>query len=124
MGAWELEDTRLERWHQGRAILIGDAAAPFLPTAGVGASMAMESVAVLADELSRATAGYVAEAIDLYTKRRRGRVDAIQAESRRILKLMGMESPSLAAARNLAMRFATEDLMLFRNISKRMRQPI
>lgn len=121
--AWDLEDTRLDQWHEGRVVLIGDAAAPFLPTAGVGASMAMESAAVLADELSRTTARYVPEAIDLYVKRRRDRVDAVQAESRRILKIMGLESRLLANARNLAMRFTTEDLM-FRNISKRMGQPI
>lgn len=121
--AWDLEDTRLDRWHEGRVVLIGDAAAPFLPTAGVGASMAMESAAVLADELSRTTARYVPEAIDLYVKRRRDRVDAVQAESRRILKIMGLESHLLTNARNLAMRFTTENLM-FRNISKRMGQPI
>ena len=118
-----LADLDLPRWHEGRALLIGDASAAFLPTAGVGASMAMESAAVLADELSRVDARYLPEAIDLFVKRRRARVDAIQNESRRVLKLMAVRSPLLTSARNLAMRFVTEDVM-FRTISSHLKQPI
>ena len=118
-----LADLDLPRWNQGRVLLIGDASAAFLPTAGVGASMAMESAAVLDDELSRVDAHLVPRAIDLFVKRRRDRVDAIQAESRRVLDIMAVRSPFLASMRNLAMRFITEDLM-FRSISRRSEQPI
>lgn len=119
----EMADIKMREWHKGRVLLIGDASAAFLPTAGVGASMAMESAAVLADELSRATPSYVPEAIRLFVERRRRRVDAIQAESRRLLKLMVVESPALASARDAAMRVMSEDLLL-RNISRSMAQPI
>ena len=37
----------------GRVVLIGDAAHGFLPSAGLGASMALESAVVLAEELAR-----------------------------------------------------------------------
>ena len=118
-----LADLDIPRWHEGRVLLIGDASAAFLPTAGVGASMAMESAAVLADELSRTTARHVPNAIDLFVKRRRERVDAIQTESRRVLRLMAVRSPLSAAARDLAMRFVDERRM-FRSISSRLEQPI
>lgn len=49
---WPMTDVRSLRWVRGRVALVGDAAASFLPTAGIGASMALESAAVLADELS------------------------------------------------------------------------
>ena len=49
---WPLRDSRARRWSHGRTVLLGDAAAGFLPTAGIGAGMAMESAGVLADELS------------------------------------------------------------------------
>ncbi|WP_026731113.1 FAD-dependent oxidoreductase [Fischerella sp. PCC 9605] len=100
-----------------------DASATFLPTAGVGASMAMESAADLYDELSRATSKYVPNAIDLFIKRRRNRVDAIQAESRRLAKLMLLKSNLFASGRNSLMRFMSENL-LFLSISTSMNQPI
>ena len=49
---WPLRDSRARRWSHGRTVLLGDAAAGFLPTAGIGAGMAMGSAGVLADELS------------------------------------------------------------------------
>ena len=117
-----LADLDLPHWFKGRVLLIGDASAAFLPTAGVGASMAMESAAVLSDELSRVDAQSVPNAIDLFVKRRRARVNAIQSESRRVLKLMAVRSPLLASARNYAMRFVTEDL-ISKNILVRLAQP-
>lgn len=52
---WRMADVRAPQWTRGRVALVGDAAAAFLPTAGIGASMALESAAVLADELSAPT---------------------------------------------------------------------
>ena len=51
----EFYTLRLEAWYQGRVALVGDACSSFFPFGGlgIGASMAMESAAVLADELSR-----------------------------------------------------------------------
>src|SRR5699024_10623804 len=48
---WPLRDARARRWVVGRTVLLGDAAAGFLPTAGIGAGMAMESASMLAEEL-------------------------------------------------------------------------
>src|SRR5699024_492053 len=45
---WPLQDVRAPRWTTGRTVLLGDAGAGFLPTAGIGAGMAMESAWVLA----------------------------------------------------------------------------
>ena len=63
---WRLSDVRSAEWIRGRVVLLGDAAAAFLPTAGTGVSMAMESAAVLADELSRTNARFVELASSLY----------------------------------------------------------
>src|SRR5699024_10153404 len=40
---WPLADVRAPRWAGPGGVLLGDAAAGFLPTAGIGAAMAMES---------------------------------------------------------------------------------
>lgn len=50
---WPLRDSRARRWSHGRTVLLSDAAAGFLPAAG----MAMESAGVLAEELSALTSG-------------------------------------------------------------------
>jgi len=63
---WPLADQRAASWVKGRVVLLGDAAAAFLPTAGIGASMAMESAAVLADELSRADAEHLDYPLGFY----------------------------------------------------------
>lgn len=62
----DMTELKAPRWHGGRVVLVGDTAAAVLPTAGLGASLAMESAAVLSDELSRADAGHVPVALRLY----------------------------------------------------------
>lgn len=116
-------DVRTDRWQSGRVMLIGDAGAAFLPTAGVGASMAMESAAVLAEELSRVDTAGVPRALDLYVKRRRARVDAIQSESRRVAKLMRLDRKPFIIGRNALIRVLPVELM-FRNVSSRLGEPI
>lgn len=54
---WRLSNVRAPSWVQGRVALVGDAAA------------------VLADELSRTDAAHLSNALDLYVKRRRRRVE-------------------------------------------------
>lgn len=78
---WNFHDCRLQQWHRGRVVLLGDAAVGFLPTAGVGASMAMESAAVLSDVLSRTSVG---RGLALYEKRHRQRVERAQKSSRQM----------------------------------------
>jgi 2-polyprenyl-6-methoxyphenol hydroxylase-like FAD-dependent oxidoreductase len=70
----------LDRWHQGRAVLIGDAAHAAPPHMGEGGSMAMEDAVVLAEELRAAPT--VEDALDRYERRRRPRADWVQQQSR------------------------------------------
>ncbi len=109
---WDLHDCRCDIWSRGRVVLLGDAAAGFLPTAGVGASMAMLSAAALADELSRADAAHVEYALRLYEKRDRKKVESAQDNSRRLAKMMMIESTPLAWGRDQLMKFYTLDRAL------------
>ncbi|HEX6681979.1 MAG TPA: NAD(P)/FAD-dependent oxidoreductase [Candidatus Limnocylindrales bacterium] len=120
---WRMSDVRAPRWVQGRVALVGDAAAAFLPTAGIGASMALESAAVLADELSRTDSIYLPNALELYQRRRRHRVEAAQTQSRRLARLMFLNSARLATLRNRALRFASMEQMVGPLI-KDLRNPI
>lgn len=109
---WDLHDCRTRRWTTGRIVLLGDAAAGFLPTEGVGASMAMLSAAALADELSRADAAHVDYALRLYVRRNKPRVEAAQDNSRRLARMMFVQSTSLVRVRDKLLRFYTLDLAL------------
>jgi salicylate hydroxylase len=101
---WKLTDCRAEHWAVGRAALVGDAAAGFLPTAGIGAGMAMESATVLAHHLRDVSRDGVAEALRAYERAQRPRVEAAQDNSRQLAKLMFRQSSFLAVIRDLAVR--------------------
>jgi len=120
---WRLTDVRAADWTRGRVALLGDAAAAFLPTAGIGASMAMESAAVLADELSRCDARSIPDALSLYVARRRRRVERIQDESRRLARFMFVKSAAVARARDLVLRLYSLD-RLAGSIAKAFDEPI
>lgn len=120
---WPMADVRTTSWVKGRVALVGDAAAAFLPTAGIGASMALESAAVLADELSRTDAEYLPNALELYERRRRSRVEAAQTQSRRLARLMFVRSRRLAALRNRALAHARME-QLVGPLIKQLREPI
>lgn len=101
---WPMSDVRAPRWVHGRVALVGDAAAGFLPTAGIGASMALESAAVLADELSRSDAAHLPNALALYVRRRWRRVLAAQDQSRWLARAVFVRSPLAVSLRNRALR--------------------
>ena len=106
---WPMSDVRASRWARGRVVLCGDAAAGFLPAAGIGASCAMRAAAGLADELSRADTSTVPPALQRYEKRCRGVIERNQTESRRLARAMFVTSPLLARARDhLAARYPAE----------------
>ena len=67
---------RMDHWQKQRVVLVGDACSSYFPFGGlgIGASMAMESAAVLADELSRAGADTIPHALRLYERRRLPRI--------------------------------------------------
>ncbi|MFD2923943.1 FAD-dependent oxidoreductase [Halobacillus naozhouensis] len=119
----KLSDFKTDQWSKGRVVLIGDSAAGFLPTAGIGASMAMESAAVLNDELSRVNEDFVEQAISLFTKRRRERIDKIQLNSRRLAKMMFTKSYFVSNIRDFITSKATEK-QLFKEIGGKMNHPI
>lgn len=116
---WELHDCRTDDWNKGNVILLGDAACGFLPTAGVGASMAMDSASALVDELSRADMNHIEYGIKLYTKRQKKRVEDAQKDSRNLGKLMFVKSNIISAIRDYSIRFYSLK-QLARNISKTM----
>lgn len=120
---WKFHDCRCKHWHRGRVILLGDAAVGFLPTAGVGASMAMESAAALNDELSRTNAERVEQALTLFERRHRGRVERAQAGSRKLGRMMFVRSRVLSAARDQLLRFYSVE-RLVRGIAEIMEEPI
>ena len=75
-----IEWVKLDEWYRGRVILIGDAAHAGPPHMGEGGCMAMEDALVLAEVLRAADS--VEGALEAYVRRRRPRVDWVQAQSR------------------------------------------
>lgn len=102
---WSLTDCRSDAWSVGRVVLLGDAAAGFLPTAGIGAGMAMESAWVLGGLLAGAVPDGVPDALRRYEAAQRPRVEAAQANSRQLARLMFLRGRTLSALRNTVARF-------------------
>ena len=109
---WSLTDCRAPTWTTGHTVLLGDAAAGFLPTAGIGAGMAMESAWVLASMLRCADRAGLPNLLRTFEHGQRPRVEAAQDNSRQLAKLMFHRSRTLAGARELAMRFISVERAL------------
>ena len=99
-------------WSRDRAVLLGDAAAGFLPTAGVGASAAMDSAAALADELSRADIPHLDHALALYERRQRPRVERAQKNSRTLARTMFVHGGAKTFARDQLARLYSLDRLV------------
>lgn len=106
---WPLADVRAQRWTAGRIVLLGDAAAGFLPTVGLGAAMAMESAGVLASHLLGARPADVAGRLKAFEKAQRARVEAAQDDSRLLARAMFSSHPRL---RDLGVRILPEAMSL------------
>jgi salicylate hydroxylase len=98
---WPMIDCRSKRWAIDRVGLLGDAAAGFLPTAGVGAAMAMESAGVLASVILAADPAGLPAALLAYEVHQRPRVELAQNTSRRLASLTFRRSRLLAVLRDL-----------------------
>ena len=109
---WPLTDGRSDTWSVGRVVLLGDAAAGFLPTAGIGAGMAMESALVLALHLRGAEPTGVPAALAAYERAQRPRVESAQDTSRRLATLMFRRSRAIATLRSLAFAAVSVDAAL------------
>jgi 2-polyprenyl-6-methoxyphenol hydroxylase-like FAD-dependent oxidoreductase len=75
-------------WHNGRVVLIGDAAHAMSPMMGQGGCMAVEDSLVLAEELCRH--GDVATALTAFTERRAPRVAWVRDQSQALGELVGL----------------------------------
>jgi len=109
---WDFHDCRSKQWVNGTIALIGDAADGFLPTAGIGASMAMDSATILADEITRCDPDQVAYALTLYQKRQQKRVIQAQNTSRLLGNIMFVKNPVFSWLRNQSIRFASVNSFL------------
>jgi 2-polyprenyl-6-methoxyphenol hydroxylase-like FAD-dependent oxidoreductase len=69
-----------DRWHDGRVVLIGDAAHASSSMMGQGGCMAIEDALVLAELLSASDS--IEGALDAYVARRRPRMDWVRQQSR------------------------------------------
>jgi 2-polyprenyl-6-methoxyphenol hydroxylase-like FAD-dependent oxidoreductase len=109
---WTLDDVRAARWSVGRVQLLGDAAAGFLPTAGIGAGMAVETAHGLAAHLLASRDVSTTEALAAFERVHRPRVEAAQDNSRSLARLLARDSAVLAAARDLLTRFIPPRLVM------------
>jgi 2-polyprenyl-6-methoxyphenol hydroxylase-like FAD-dependent oxidoreductase len=101
---WPMTDCRAPTWTSGHTVLLGDAAAGFLPTAGVGAGMAIESAWVLTRMLRHANSSNIAALLKAYEDSQRPRVESAQDNSRSLARLMFQQSAARAVVRELAAR--------------------
>ena len=102
---WPLKDVVLNRWvYHDNSVLIGDAANAILPTAGAGVACAMESAAVLADEISRVDRRNLASGLRKYELRHSNRVKSVQKISEQIANWVCTESSFKVFERNLLLR--------------------
>jgi len=73
-----LRQLTLDKWYQGRAVLIGDAAHASSPSMAEGAGMAIEDALVLAETI--ANGGEVSSVFDAFVQRRKARVEWVQKQ--------------------------------------------
>ncbi|WP_194421053.1 FAD-dependent oxidoreductase [Microbacterium abyssi] len=108
---WPLTDVRAERWltgsDAGYAVLLGDAASGFLPTAGIGAGMAMESAWILGRMLAHADRSNLGALLAEWERVQKPRVESAQSNSRMLAKLMFRRGRIIAWLRETAMRVMT-----------------
>ena len=78
---WGLFDhLPLQKWSQGRTVLLGDAAHPMLPFMAQGAAQAIEDAYILAQEIAH-TPHHIVQALIRYETRRKPRSTMIQSLS-------------------------------------------
>ena len=81
-----MEWMKLERWHSGRVVLVGDAAHASSPMMGQGGCMAMEDAYVLAEELGASDS--LKRALTSFVARRTPRVKWVQQQSTALAEIL------------------------------------
>ncbi|MES2821240.1 MAG: NAD(P)/FAD-dependent oxidoreductase [Pseudomonadota bacterium] len=104
-------DVRMQRWHDGRVLAIGDCAHAMSPQLGQGANMALVDAAALARVLNTQAAGHDAvidwqQAFADYATARRQHLRYYRQASRLLTPLFQSHSRSLAVLRDAALFLA------------------
>jgi 2-polyprenyl-6-methoxyphenol hydroxylase-like FAD-dependent oxidoreductase len=102
----DLEEVADGRWHDGRVVLLGDAAHAMTPNMGQGAAMALEDAFVLGELMRAGTPD--AELGARYRARRESRVRWVQRQSRRIGRVGQLEGRFTTALRDAIVRLAPD----------------
>lgn len=103
---WSLRDFRSAQWATRNTVLLGDAAG-FLPTAGIGAGMSMESAQMLAASLEDVSPSRLAAALARYEAVQRPRVEQAQSTSRQLARLMFYLPRVMVGLRELLFRLVS-----------------
>jgi len=108
---WALFDRKSHHiWHNGRAIILGDAAHPMLPFLAQGAAMAIEDSYVLAQILSAYTHklsyGEIDRAFSEFYRLRINRTDKMQKASKANMTLFHNHNERSETVRNTALKIA------------------
>jgi 2-polyprenyl-6-methoxyphenol hydroxylase-like FAD-dependent oxidoreductase len=98
----------LERWHENRVTLLGDAAHAMTPNLAQGSAQAMEDAVVLAEEITRH--GPTEQALVEYESRRKPRADHIRKQSRIQGWLGQINNQALTMLRNTVIRYSPSTL--------------
>lgn len=93
----------LPRWQQGQVVLIGDAAHATSPSAGQGASLALEDAITLAKYVHNST--HLTDALIAYEKSRRERAERIVKYSRGRGNNKAISNPMARWFRDLTLPF-------------------
>lgn len=92
----------MARWHEGRVVLLGDAAHAMTPNLGQGGAQAIEDAWVLAETLSGSSA--VAEALTHYERMRMPKAAWLTKNSRRMGQAAHLEQPVARWVRDVGLR--------------------
>lgn len=107
-------------WHDGRVVLLGDAAHPMTPNLGQGACQAIEDAVVLADAIS--THATIDAALCRYEHLRVQRANAIVIAARRFGAMAQWSHPAAVWLRNRLMH-VTPDRVTHRQLRSLWRSP-
>ena len=96
----------IPRWHEGRVVLIGDAAHAMTPNLGQGGAQAIEDARVLAEEFSKT--GSAAQAFERFERIRMPKVKWVANTAWRLGQLAHVQNPLARGLRDLALHWTPE----------------